>query len=90
MPFGSVRFQDYDVLWIPEAMFATDERIADFDIGLGDEIVIIGLFTRFFGKTQLIPLVRTGNIAMMPKDKLPIRGFGEMEAYLLKGAPSGA
>jgi hypothetical protein len=89
LPFGSTRFQDYDIEWLPEEMFVTDQRIRDFDIGLGDEIVIIGLFTRFFGKTQLIPLVRTGNIAMMPKDRLPIRNFGEMEAYLAEGRSIG-
>jgi hypothetical protein len=50
MPFGSPRFQEYDIEWIPEEVFATDQRIADFEIGLGDELYIIGLFTRFFGK----------------------------------------
>lgn len=89
MQFGSHRFQDYDIEWIPEDMFATDQRIADFDIGLGDEILTIGLFTRFFGQTKLIPLVRTGNIAMMPKDKLPSKTFGEMEAYLAEGRSIG-
>jgi hypothetical protein len=89
MQFGSHRFQDYDIVWIPEDMFATDKRIADFDIGLGDEIVTIGLFTRFFGQTKLIPLVRTGNIAMMPKEKLPSKSFGEMEAYLAEGRSIG-
>jgi hypothetical protein len=89
LPFGSARFQDYDVTWIPEDIFVTNKRIAEFDIGLGDEIVVIGLFTRFFGSTHLIPLVRTGNIAMMPRDKLPIRGFGEMDAYLAEGRSIG-
>jgi len=89
MQFGSHRFQDYDIEWIPEDMFATDKRIADFDIGLGDELVTIGLFTRFFGQTKLIPLVRTGNIAMMPKDRLPSETFGEMEAYLAEGRSIG-
>jgi hypothetical protein len=89
MPFGSARFRDYDIAWIPEDIFVTDKRIADFEIGLGDEIVVIGLFTRFFGSTQLVPLVRTGNIAMMPKDKLPIKGFGHMEAYLAEGRSIG-
>lgn len=89
LPFGSNRFQDYDIEWIPETIFATDQRITDFHIGLGDEIVIIGLFTRFFGSTLLTPLVRTGNIAMMPKDRLPIRNFGEMEAYLAEGRSIG-
>lgn len=89
MQFGSHRFQDYDIQWIPEDMFATDKRIADFDIGLGDEIVTIGLFTRFFGQTKLTPLVRTGNIAMMPKEKLPSRAFGDMEVYLAEGRSIG-
>jgi len=90
MPFGSPRFQEYDVEWIPEEIFATDKRIADYEIGLGDELIIVGLFTRFFGRTILTPIVRTGNIAMMPKDK--VRGssaFGEMEAYLAEGRSIG-
>jgi hypothetical protein len=33
--------------------------------------------------------VRTGNIAMMPKDKLPTKEFGEMEAYLAEGRSIG-
>ena len=89
MPFGSARFNEYDIEWIPEQVFATDQRIADFEIGLGDEVFIIGLFTRFFGRTKLTPIVRTGNIAMMPEDKLPTKGFGEMEAYLAEGRSIG-
>jgi hypothetical protein len=89
MPFGSPRFHEYDIEWIPEEIFATDQRIAEFEIGLGDELVIIGLFTRFFGTTILTPIVRTGNIAMMPKDKLPTRDFGDMEAYLAEGRSIG-
>jgi hypothetical protein len=89
LPFGSVRFDQYDIAWIPESIFATDERIAEFDIGLGDETLVIGLFSRFFGSTHLIPLLRTGNIAMMPKDKLPTKGFGDMDAYLAEGRSIG-
>jgi hypothetical protein len=89
MPFGSARFHDYDIEWIPEGIFATDQRIEDYQIGLGDELIIVGLFTRFFGRTKLTPIVRTGNIAMMPEDKLPTTGFGEMEAYLAEGRSIG-
>ncbi len=89
MPFGSARFHDYDIEWIPEGIFATDQRIEDYQIGLGDELFIIGLLTRFFGRTKLTPIVRTGNIAMMPEDKLPATGFGEMEAYLAEGRSIG-
>jgi hypothetical protein len=89
MPFGSARFNEYDIEWIPEGMFATDQRIADFQIGLGDELFIIGLFTRFFGRTKLTPIVRTGNIAMMPEDKVAVENFGDMEAYLAEGRSIG-
>jgi len=89
LPFGSPRFREYDISWIPEEIFATAQRIEKFDIGLGDELVIIGLFTRFFGRKQLVPLVRSGNIAMMSKEKLPTQGFGDMEVYLAEGRSIG-
>jgi len=89
LPFGTVNFKEYDITWIPEDIFATDARISEFRLGLGDEIFTVGLFTRFFGSTHLIPLVRTGNISMMPRDKLPIEGFGEMEAYLAEARSIG-
>lgn len=89
LPFGSGRFADYDSAWIPEESFATDARIAEYGIGLGDEIVIVGLFTRFFGSTHLIPIVRTGNIAMMPKDRVPVKDFGKVDAYLAEGRSIG-
>jgi hypothetical protein len=89
LPFRTPRFKEYDIHLIPEQIFATDQRIADFEIGLGDELVIVGLFTRFFGKTILTPIVRTGNIAMMPKEKLPTVNFGDMEAYLAEGRSIG-
>jgi hypothetical protein len=89
MQFGSSRFKEYDIDPIPETVFVTDQKIADYDIGLGDELVIIGLFNQFYGRTEVIPLVRTGNIAMMPKDKVPIKNFGLMEAYLAEGRSIG-
>jgi hypothetical protein len=89
MPFGSARFREYDIEPIPETVFVNDKTITEFDIGLGDELFIIGLFTKFYGKTEVIPLVRTGNLAMMPKDKVPVKGFGEMEAYLAEGRSIG-
>lgn len=89
MPFGSVRFADYDITWVPEGILATDQRIAEYDIGLGDELIIVGLFTRFFGSTKLIPIVRTGNLAMMPTDKVPTTEFGDIDAYLAEGRSIG-
>jgi hypothetical protein len=77
-----------DVEFISEAVFATDDRIGKYGIGVGDEINVVGLFTRFFGSRKHIPIVRTGNIAMMPSDKLPVNG-GETEVYLVEGRSIG-
>ena len=89
MPIGSPRFNEYDVSYVQEETFADDSVIAKYGIGLGDETITIGLFTRFVGSTHLIPIVRTGNIAMMPRDKVPVKQFGEMEAYLAEGRSIG-
>src|SRR5258708_8023680 len=80
LPFASERYNEYDLTPIPEDKFATEKIIADYKIGLGDEVFVIGLFTKFFGSTHLIPIVRTGNIAMMPNDRVPVKDFGEIEA----------
>jgi hypothetical protein len=42
-----------DMEHIPQAIFATDENIKRYNIGLGDEISIIGLFTNFIGTSNL-------------------------------------
>ena len=73
---------------LPEADFATAEAIKRHDIGVGDEIIIVGLFTRFHGQTKHVPIVRTGNIAMMSEEKIPTEE-GEIEAYLAEGRSIG-
>jgi hypothetical protein len=78
----------FDVQHIPETIFATDERIKQYGIGVGDEVNVVGLFSGFLGTKRLTPIVRTGNIAMMPLDKFPVPG-GEADAYLVEGRSIG-
>lgn len=89
LPFASSRILDYDISPIPVEIFATDQRMAEYDLGLGDEVFTVGLFTRYFGRSRLIPIVRTGNIAMMPKDKVPLTNFGLADVYLVEGRSIG-
>jgi hypothetical protein len=88
LPFASAIVNKYDLQHIPVEMFATEERIEEYSIGLGDEIIVVGLFTEFFGTSHLIPIVRTGNIAMMPIDKL-LSSRGPIEVYLAEGRSIG-
>lgn len=89
MPFASSKIREYDISPIPVEIFADDVRISEFDIGLGDEIFSVGLFTRYFGLTTLVPIVRTGNIAMMPREPVLLGTFGLTEAYLAEGRSIG-
>ena len=86
--FGSEDIDQFDFEWIPEEMFATEKRIEEYSIGLGDEVVVSGLFTRFSGRTKNFPIVRSGNIAMMPTEPIPTK-TGTMEAYLVEGRSIG-
>jgi hypothetical protein len=87
--FAPASAEEYDTQFIGENTFATDEQIQRYGIGPGDEIAVIGLFTRFSGEAKHFPIVRSGNIAMMPTERIPINGFGDMEAYLAEGRSIG-
>jgi hypothetical protein len=87
--FGLSEQTDVNVHYIPVTAFMMDESIAEYAIGVGDEVNAIGLFTRFSGATRHSPIVRSGNIAMMPTDRIPVKGFDPMEAYLIEGRSIG-
>jgi len=80
---------EYDVESIPSTIFASDSSLMQYGVGLGDEIFTVGLFTRFFGTSRFEPIVRIGNLAMMPHQRIPLKGFGEAEGYLVEGRSIG-
>jgi hypothetical protein len=64
---------------------ATEEVIKGEGIGIGDEILAIGLFTRRDGKHRNRPIVRSGIISAMPGEPLEDLGSGlEYDAYLVE------
>ena len=66
----------------PEA-FVTPKNIADREWGVGDEIVVIGLFRNHYGHTKNIPLVRIGSLAALPEEPVKTK-WGFIEAYLIE------
>jgi hypothetical protein len=50
--------------------FATDEKIKQESIGIGDDVFAIGLFTHKSGNERNTPIMRTGIIASMPDEPL--------------------
>lgn len=60
-----------DIASVPVTMFVSDEIVKSANLGVGDEVFIAGLFTKAQGIDRNIPIVRIGNVAMMPNEKIP-------------------
>lgn len=68
-----------DIVPIPVLMFAGEEVIESQGLGIGDEVFVAGLFKNAKGRTKNIPIVRLGNVAMMPREKIPFGGSHDPE-----------
>jgi hypothetical protein len=73
---------------VPIEMAATDDVISELEIGPGDEVIITGLFANHYGKERNIPIVRVGNIAAMPEEKVKTKA-GEVDAFLIEASSIG-
>lgn len=81
--------QIFDFAVLPTAMFLTEQMRIEKGIGIGDAVFITGLFVYHHGFAKNIPILRTGNIAMIPDERIPIKNFGDMEAYLIEARSIG-
>jgi hypothetical protein len=61
----------------------TSDVIERESIGIGDELIVVGLFTSYYGRTANRPIVRAGIIAAMPNEPIedPASGL-PFDAYL--------
>lgn len=68
---------------LPLEMLATDQKLAEHSIGVGDDLFTVGLFVLRTGKRRNIPIIRTGVIAAMPEPSEPLIRDGQpYHAYL--------
>ncbi|HEU5340871.1 hypothetical protein [Edaphobacter sp.] len=89
LPMASLRLNEYDYQDISTNLFLTSARSEEYEIGCGDDVFTIGLFTPFTGVLRFTPIVRTGVIAMMPDGRVHHPEFGSMEAYLTESRSLG-
>ncbi|MFC2013823.1 hypothetical protein ACFLU8_02955 [Chloroflexota bacterium] len=73
-----------DYLSIPISMAATGEIIGQKGIGAGDEVFLTGLFASHFGQKRNLPIIRIGNIALMPEEPIVTKELGLIDAYLVE------
>ena len=75
---------------LPIERILTDQSRELTRIGIGDEIFIVGLFRKWAGRKQVVPIVRHGHIAMIANEPIPTKNYGNalmhlVEAFSLAG-----
>lgn len=85
--FGHPSLDEAEFQCFPTHSLANDQILENEEIGIGDETCLTGLFINHFGRDRNLPILRTGNIAMMPAEPVQAR-LGDktvpMEAYLIE------
>lgn len=64
--------KSFDIKAISTSQLATKEKVASIPIGIGDQVFFVGYFFQFPGGLNVDPIYRTGAIAMMPTDPIPM------------------
>ena len=80
--FGFVK--DADHFFLDRELALTPEKAQELSVGVGDEIFITGLFSYYAGNVRNVPIVRVGNLAAYPEERIRVKEFGEMDAYLIE------
>jgi hypothetical protein len=68
--------------------FIAKEDFHRFGFGLGDEVFTVGLFTEAPGSSRNLPIVRHGNLAMIPDEQIQTK-LGYADAYLVEARSIG-
>jgi hypothetical protein len=78
--------EDYRSLVLngPLSIVATIGVLTQFSVSEGHDVLITGLFRSHFGEQRNIPIVRTGNIALMVGEKVFTSYCGYTDAYLIE------
>lgn len=79
---------DADIKSIPVRYAATADVMAAEDLGVGNEVFIVGLFVNHHGKKRNEPIVRVGNLSAMPSDPVSTR-VGDLQAYFIEARSLG-
>jgi len=77
---------DIAAIWFDD--FIRRDELSTKHIGIGDEVYIPGLFTIAPGKQRNMPIVRYGNIAMVPDEPIQV-GSGFADVYLVEARSIG-
>ena len=84
LPFNKFCQASDEIHAVPITMLATNDILRDKRIGLGDNVVVVGLFSKHHGNKKNIPIIRAGVISAMPGEPLIGSDGAEYKAYLVE------
>jgi hypothetical protein len=73
----------------PRGTLATKDVMKSMEMGIGDEVVIVGLFTSHYGIDHNVPIVRIGNLAAVQGEPVKTKYCGYMDAHLIEARSIG-
>jgi hypothetical protein len=79
----------FDHLVFPQSLCISPEKMRENDVGLGEEVYVVGLFRHHHGNKKNIPIVRVGNLASVGEEKIFNSELGEMDAILIEARSIG-
>lgn len=79
---------DLDVVSVATEHFINLDVMAHEKMGIGDEVFALGLFTHAAGRKRNMPIVRHGNLAMIPEEQIQVDA-GFADAYLIEARSIG-
>ena len=77
-----------DVMTVAEPDLVRPFDLSDKRVGIGDEVFITGLFTAAPGESRNMPIVRHGNLAMVPEEQIQTE-MGFADVYLVEARSIG-
>jgi hypothetical protein len=88
LPFDREEVPKYDLESVDFEAIATADDCEKNEVGPGEDFFIAGWFELHSGRFRNIPIVRVGNIAAMPDERVHVGGV-EMDAYLIEARSIG-
>jgi len=73
----------------PLSNIIREDQFGADGIGIGDEVFIAGLFHYVPGKDSNSPIIRVGNLAMLPDFLVNLEDYGQAEVYLIEARSIG-
>ncbi len=87
--FFPLDMRELDLFTIQPRMFADETVIREANLGVGDDVFIAGLFSKVKETARQHPIVRMGNLAMMPGERIPFKDDQLIDAYLVESRSIG-